>query len=47
MLPAVIALRDNDVRFVIAAVALLILLVAMWWSKGRRTADAELAPAKV
>ena len=33
MLPAVIALRDNGVRFVISGAALLVLLTAIWWSK--------------
>ena len=33
MLPAVIALRDNDVRFVISGASLLVLLTAIWWSK--------------
>jgi K(+)-stimulated pyrophosphate-energized sodium pump len=46
LLPAVIALRDDDVRFVIAGAALVVLLVAIWWSKGRRVTTPEAAAAK-
>ncbi len=40
MLPAVIALRDNNMRFVVAGAALVVLLIAIWWSKGRRVVSA-------
>ena len=43
ILPAVISLRDNDVRYVIAAVALAVLIVAIGFSKRKtRALDADL-----
>jgi len=33
MLPAVIAMRDSDVRFIVAGAAALVLGTAIWWSK--------------
>ncbi|MEK7251704.1 MAG: sodium/proton-translocating pyrophosphatase, partial [Actinomycetota bacterium] len=33
MLPAVIAIRDSSSRFIVAGAALLVLGIAIWWSK--------------
>ena len=43
VLPAVIALRYSPTRFVIAGVALVVLLVAIWWS--RRPVSLAVEPA--
>ncbi len=37
VLPAIIALEDNNVRYVIAAVALVIILAGVWFSKSQAT----------
>jgi K(+)-stimulated pyrophosphate-energized sodium pump len=42
VLPAVIALADSGVRFVIAGAGLVVLLAAIWWA--RRPADVTVEP---
>ncbi|MGZ4785867.1 MAG: sodium-translocating pyrophosphatase [Acidimicrobiales bacterium] len=41
MLPAILTLRDNNVRYVIAAAALVVVLGALVWSKGQGGAGIE------
>ncbi len=44
VLPAVIALQDSSVRYVIAGVALVVLLAAITWSKRQPSVGAMTAP---
>ena len=45
MLPAVIAMRDSNVRFVVAGAAMLVLGTAIWWSKRSGSGISEGAMA--
>jgi hypothetical protein len=47
ILPAVISLRDNDIRFVIAGVALVVLVLAILFSKRGGATLASAADEKV